>query len=246
MQKLTVSLALQDTANDDFQSANDGGNVAFRATSSCPRNLDITLPSVVVDQCSFRRVDRPRDWSIIKIGDTVELGAHLRDTCKFRKGDFLRVKIIIKDLSTDQITLRGWRLRRSLYFEGMLPNTLNEVCLTLDIDEDDARAPFVQGMEDASLQDVVRKRRVILTNQPFPALSFRAHTPYDANGVSPGDAKWNVYCSSELVCRWVNLRHFANSVDRIRTRISQGVLRQIHEREADPGCEVTASALLLQ
>ena len=247
LQKLTVFPALPATANDYLQSASDNGNVASNGTATTlPRNRNIAPPYVELDQCSFQHIDQPSNWSTIKIGDSVELGVHLRNTPDNRKGDFLRIKQIIKDLSTDLITLRGWRLRRNLYFKGMLPQTLNEVCLTLDIDEDDARAPFVQGMEDVLLGDVVRKRRIILTNQPFPALSFRSHTPYDANGVNPSDAKWNVYCSSELVCRWIHLRHFANSVDRHRNRLSQGVLRQIHEREADTGCEVTASALLLQ
>lgn len=53
---------------------------------------------------------------IIKPGDTIELKDHSgRSSDRLISGDFLRVKAIIEDLETKEITIRGERFRRIAY-----------------------------------------------------------------------------------------------------------------------------------
>jgi DNA (cytosine-5)-methyltransferase 1 len=54
--------------------------------------------------------------SVIKPGDTVELRDHsAHESDLMHSGDFVRIKKIIINLETDEVRLRGHRLRRTKY-----------------------------------------------------------------------------------------------------------------------------------
>ncbi|KAL6162354.1 hypothetical protein ACJQWK_11290 [Exserohilum turcicum] len=57
--------------------------------------------------------------AVIKPGDTVELHSPSQQRNDMQSGDFLRVMHIIQNLATDDVRLRGHRMRRTKYFGGL-------------------------------------------------------------------------------------------------------------------------------
>ena len=90
------------------------------------------------------------------------------------RNSFIRIVDIIQDTRSQAVTLRGWIFQRASYLGGILKKDSNEVCWIMHVDKDDHRDIKVQAMETVPVDDVIGRRRVILTNQPFPKLSFRA------------------------------------------------------------------------
>ena len=109
---------------------------------------------------------------------------------------------------------------------------MNELCLVADIwshDESDHN-PFEAGLENVSLDEVYRKRKVCLKNTTFPGCTFREHTFFDSYGQHAEEHKFDISCSSELTCRWVSLTWFLP-----RTKKPyKHVMRRLTESEADP------------
>ena len=74
------------------------------------KNGSIQLPDTEIQRFKLGK------GSDITPGDTVELidtSSHAADA--MHSGDFLRIKHIIMDLETDEVRLRGYRLRRTKY-----------------------------------------------------------------------------------------------------------------------------------
>ena len=88
-------------------------------------------------------------------------------------GDFLRVKDIIRNTRTMDITLRGWLFRRTREMNGLLERKMNEICWVLHVDSNDRREPAVQGRESVPITDVRKRRLIRMTNRPYPQLSWR-------------------------------------------------------------------------
>ena len=85
---------------------------------------------------------------------------------------------------------------------GLLERKLNEVCWILHIDEDDPRDVKVQGMETVSVREIVKRRRIRLTNQSFPALSWRADSSKETPETIENDRV--LVCRSKYICFYVN------------------------------------------
>ena len=81
------------------------------ARSATPiKNGSIQLPDTELQRFKLGK------GSVITPGDTVELkdtSSHSADA--MHSGDFLRIKHIIMNLETDEVRLRGYRLRRTKY-----------------------------------------------------------------------------------------------------------------------------------
>ena len=75
-------------------------------------NEDIEPPDVSIQSYRF---DKGKGV-VIKPGDTVELRDNSNQRAgDMQSGDFLRVKRIIKNLETEEVRLRGYRMRRTKY-----------------------------------------------------------------------------------------------------------------------------------
>ena len=74
------------------------------------RYAAIQPPEVFIDGYELRA-------TVIKPGDTVELYDPMREPFleTMQSGDFLRIKHIIKNLETDEVRFRGYRMRRMKY-----------------------------------------------------------------------------------------------------------------------------------
>ena len=149
------------------------------------------------------------DGRTLKLGKTVEM----------MDGAFLRIKTILEDRGTGEISLKGFRFQRNLSLNGLLEFKLNEVTLMMEHDPDHHLV---------NLAAVVKIRELIMTNQQYPALSFREIEPDSA--ASSVEYK-SAY--SRLTCRWKY----------IKTSNDKGVLKRLTDVESDEGCSVPQSEL---
>lgn len=160
-------------------------------------------------------------------------GSNLRPyvNVELQNGDFMRIIHVIQDTYTSAVSLRGHMFQRTREMNGVLKKALNEVCWVLHVDEDDEREPSIQAMGDVLVSHVVKRRAIKMTNQPFPALSFRMDPLMD-------EAEEAVSRNRVLVCRWKYLCYYRNAEARDRNAYSQRVLQRIQMVESDTNSAV--------
>ena len=144
---------------------------------------------------------------------------------ELKNGDFMRIVDVIRDPATGEVSLRGWIFRRTRNMNGILEKKYNEVCWILHVDEDDARDVSVQAMESVPVTDVVRRRKIRLTNQAFPAYSFRE------DGLE--DNEQTVLNERVLVCRFKYICTYLNSTMRDRYTWSEKALHRLRAEDCD-------------
>lgn len=179
-----------------------------RSSTVIPRNLPITSPFVGLETFTHNG---------IPLAEKVYVELEDRD--------FLRIVHIIQDTSTSEVTLRGWKFRRTREMNGLIDKKLNEVCWILHIDDDDPRDAKLQGMETVPVCDVVKRRRIRLTNQPFPALSWRV----DGEKENPD----TIENDRVLVCRSKYLCHYVNAKARASYSWCEKGMHRLREDECD-------------
>ena len=143
-------------------------------------------------------------------------------------GDFMRIVSIIREPTTTAITLRGHIFRRTKEMNGILSKKYNELCWILHVDEDDPRHHHIQAMESVPVSQVLRRRKIRLTNQPFPACSFRE----DEGGML--DDEETVLNERVLVCRTKYVCAYKNASEREQYNWSEKALLRIRAEECDP------------
>ena len=208
-----LALWMAQDAEDEMRRLSVAGSDT-KATSSrrssilSPRNLPIISPLVQLDNFTYKG---------IPLAEKVYV--ELEDK------DFLRIVHIIQDTSTSAVTLRGWRFRRTRELNGVIDRKLNEVCWILHVDEDDPRDVKLQGMETVPVCNIVKRRRIRLTNQSFPALSWRE----DEKKESPE----TVENDRVLVCRFKYLCFYANAKARAAYAWHEKGFHRLREDECD-------------
>ncbi|RAR08341.1 S-adenosyl-L-methionine-dependent methyltransferase [Stemphylium lycopersici] len=167
---------------------------------------------------------------VIKPGITVELeDQSIQEVEAMHSGDFLRVKFIVMNLQTDEVRIRGYRMRRTKYLGQMFHWKTNELAMVLRVDEHDQRPPLVAGIEDVSIDEVIRIRECTLTNKPYPFLSFRAEgrSAYPIS-MTNEEIKRQMFEGGQLTCRVMNIQYI-----RKNAKPYSGVVRHLYAREAD-------------
>jgi DNA (cytosine-5)-methyltransferase 1 len=138
-------------------------------------------------------------------------------------GDFLKVRAIFKN--GDGTYVRGLYFRRSKFLPVPDRHT-NELTLVAEECKDDQRPLFVQGQVEYPLTDVLRKRRIIMTRDPYPRRSFRElYTTIE--GVKTDEER--------LVCRYVYSPIYETAYNpkaKRRPKAVEGMIRRITERES--------------
>lgn len=155
-------------------------------------------------------------------------------TVELEDGDFLRISAIIAHPDLQDVWLRGWRLRRTKSMHGMLEMKRNELCMILQLDEDDPRDPLEQGAEEIHLSEVQRLRRLVMTNEDWPAHSF---TEMVENPDKISDRI--VFTEMHLVARWKYIIYFRTQKDRLNLNWTEKLL--VKMREDDKGVESRVS-----
>lgn len=141
--------------------------------------------------------------------------------------NFLRIVDIIEDTEKKTVNLRGWLFTRTQYLNGILEKKKNELCWVLHVDEDDRRDIKIQGMEIVSVDDVVKRRKIRLTNQPWPKLSYRD----DEDGLE--DSDHTVRNQRVLACRFMYVCFYVSEERRNTNSWSERVLQRLRAEDCD-------------
>jgi hypothetical protein len=187
------------------------------------------LPGRSVTIIASRNLAIAPPWAVEELIKT-EMGKFaVGDVVELRSSGFLRISLIIKNLQTDHVKLRGHRLERAREFNGILPKKVNELYLNIEVELDDPRPPMEQGMEEVDLEQVKALRETWLTNKTFPSCSFREKGGY----YDLLDAALNAPC----VVRWKYSCKYLNGRDRWHNRWNERsveLLKEVDFPKGDP------------
>ncbi|KAL6721852.1 hypothetical protein ACLMJK_000957 [Lecanora helva] len=153
-------------------------------------------------------------------------GMQLRANCcvELQDGDFMKILHIVADTSRSNVTVRGHIFQRAQEMNGLLDHRLNEVCWIQHVEDDDLREMSVQCIETRAVSEVVRRRTIRLTNQPFDNLSFRCEEE-DSNG--------NATNFGVLVCRYRYVCLYQNARARDSNTSYEKSLHRLRKDECD-------------
>ncbi|KAF1916765.1 S-adenosyl-L-methionine-dependent methyltransferase [Ampelomyces quisqualis] len=200
--------------------------VSEKSAEKLRQNASITYPDSQTQRYKLSK------GCVITPGATVELkdhSSHASAGDDLHSGDFLRVKHIIINLQTNEVRLRGHRLRRLKYFGQIFDWKFNELAMVLRVHENETRCSFVAGMEDIPVDQVLRLRDCVITNKPYPLLSFKdgPRCAFPAS-LSRKEVKQKLFHGGRLACRVVNIGFLSNN-----SKPYSGIVRHLYAREAD-------------
>ena len=179
-----------------------------KSSAVLPRNLPITAPFVSLDHFTHNG---------IRLSPKV--------CVELKDGDFMKIAHIVKDTETSEVTIRGSVFRRTREMNGVLDRKLNEVCWIAHIDDDDPRDHKVQGLETVLVTEVVKRRKIRMTNLSFPALSFRDD--------KHKDTEETVENERVLVCRYKYLCFYSNAKARMLNSWCEKGFHRLHADDCD-------------
>ncbi len=128
---------------------------------------------------------------------------HPKVFVELQDGDFMKIVHIVEDRRSLDVTIRGWIFRRTRTTDGVFNAKRNEVYWMTYIDDDDPRDHSIQGLETRLVTQVVKRRQIRLTNQSFPALSYRDDRINESNET--------IEDVRVLVCRYKYLIFYPNA-----------------------------------
>jgi DNA (cytosine-5)-methyltransferase 1 len=157
------------------------------------------------------------------------LGSTLKanKTVEFRNGNFLRIKDIIINAETDEVTLRGHRMRRTRDMNGMLPKKMNECLLFFEVDINDDRDPLEQAVVETPLAEVVQLRSVRYTNERFPL-----NRNIDPKEFINKDVALE---TGGLTSRWKYTCRYASAISRYHNSFAERSLERLTPEECTKG-----------
>ena len=180
--------------------------------------------------------NRPFGYPLLEINEYDHGGIMLRAkvNVELDDGDFMRILHVFRDFSTSEVRLRGWLFRRTKHMNAVLEKKLNEVCWILHTDDDDARDAKLQGLEETSVTNVVKRRGIKMTNLPFPELSHRSDLV---------ENEQIIYNERVLVCRWKYVCSYRTARARLKNVWSERALLCLRQEECDGSCGVDGESL---
>ena len=208
----------------------------FTAYGQGHGKLVLDLTQRISDGCSTRRpVQRTslqRNSSIAYT--TKKLDSYTFNNIKINSkanvelsdGDFMRIVDVLQDTTTLSISLRGWIFRRTRQMNGLLERKTNELCWIMHVDEDDSRDPTIQAMVTVPVSSVKSRRKIRMTNKPFPAYSFREDACQDD--------EQTILQERVLICRFKYICMYSNAQARERYVWSEKAICRLRGGECDP------------
>jgi len=165
--------------------------------------------------------------SFLKPGKTVSL----------KDDSFLHITKVIQNQETDIVTLRGWQLKRNRDFDGSLPKQKNELCYIHEVDMDDDRPMLEQSVIEVKLDQVLKIRRLVLTNKLFPECRF------DRTQLPQGDNEFlgkHIEDEELLVARRRYITEYKDARSRenqakIQVNYTRKLIRKLTIEECTPG-----------
>lgn len=172
------------------------------------------------------------DCGTIQPNDVVELiDDSGRQPATLQSGDFLLVRSIVETVQTEDVKLRGYRLRRCKYYQPMfesITDALNDLFLLIDVNIHDDASPWDQGLENVSVDQVIKKRECNFTNMDHKGLGLghlhSHHPPHlrDNHAI----VQW-LFDEGKLICRWVHIREREGNGTPYG-----GIVRRLYKRES--------------
>ncbi|ESZ93456.1 hypothetical protein SBOR_6163 [Sclerotinia borealis F-4128] len=199
----------------------------FKRASLVQRNPEIVPPNIEITSLAWKS-------SSLRPGKAVEL----------KNGTFLKIRSIVKNLTNDQVSIRGWKLvrTRDFIFGGVLQKKRNELAFIHEIDRDDRRDILEQSVHTIQLDDIVKIRRLICTNRSFPECRYnKEHIPPDIARKEPKEIIKFVEDELELVARWALVARYSDAEARVRKGSvvdkprDSAILRSLNKEECTKG-----------
>lgn len=144
-------------------------------------------------------------------------------------GDFMRIDRLLQDHTTKEVFLSGWLFQRMRSMNGIAEKKLNEVAWIMHWTKSDSRNIKQQCLHEVNVSQVVKRRALKLTNQTYPALSFR-------DDLSIAESTEIAEHSRVLVCRWTYICTYADDKARIKNIHDGRALVRLREEESDKHC----------
>ena len=217
--------------DDDFESEegfidwldqNEEGDINISAICS-----DSDVPTTPSSSIVLLR-NPPIQTPFLSLDDFTHNGVrlHPRTFVELRDGTFMKIVHIVKDGRSSDITIRGSIFQRTRTTDGVFDPKRNEVCWMIHIDDDDPRDHSIQGLETRKVTEVVKRRHIRLTNQAFPALSYRDDRIRESNET--------IEDVRVLVCRYKHLIFYPHAKARAASRPwSEKIALRLREDECD-------------
>lgn len=174
----------------------------FQHPALSTRNPEITLPNVEKKSLEWNSL-------LLRPGKTVQL----------TNGTFLKIKTIVENLESDEVSIRGWKLVRTSHFDlsGMAGRKRNEVAFVHELDKDDKQDVWEQSVHTIRPDEIVKIRRLICTNSPFPKYRYeKEHIPLEIASKSKKEILKHIEDDMVLVARWVFVARYSNAEARVR------------------------------
>lgn len=137
--------------------------------------------------------------------------------------DFLSIVMIYRNHATGACFLRGNLIRRTLASNGLLHYKANELYFYQQTASENQNPSLKECLVTRKIDEVFRKREIVITNRPFPALSWRE------NYEDWERSKFERQEKSRLVCRWI----FNEELDPTRKKVMGGSLQSVKEEDCD-------------
>ena len=212
---------LSDAEFGTWLAKQEQGDCSDRRSRTQPRSLhsQVPLPRVTIDQHTHNGIPL-RTKVCVEMTD----------------GDFMRIIKISQNPRSKEVFLGGQIYRRMTFMNGILEKKLNEVCWISHIIDSDSTDRKGQVLQEISVNQVVRRRSLRLTNRPFPQLTFRD----ESNWREDQDTTRN---ERVLVCRWKYICTYRTPIAYSKNIHSEKALIFLREDETDRGLSISDNSL---
>ena len=228
MWRLSPKLVRENDCLDkvDFKALRIEQKSVYARFSSSVSGMPVT-PQTQIYQTGSRRtlpVNRPSNI----LNSYTHHGVDLRPQAavELRNGEFMRIIEIVQDTMSN-IILRGWIFQRTKSLNCIVQKRLNELCWILHVQNDDRREPEIQSIRSINVSEVLKRRRIRMTNRPYPCLSFRED--------SVKDFEQTVLNERVLVCRVKYICYYLDARSKENNQWCERALLQLKATECDSG-----------
>ncbi|TEY54136.1 hypothetical protein BOTCAL_0242g00060 [Botryotinia calthae] len=199
----------------------------FQRAFLTDRNPEISPPNVEISSVAWKS-------SLLRPEKTVEL----------KNGTFLKIKTIIKDLASDDISIRGWKLvrTRDRMLGGIAGKKRNELAFIHEVDRDDKRDVWEQSVHTIRVEEVLKIRRLICTNRLLPECRYsKDDVPVEIRSKEENEILKYIEDEMVLVARIVFVARYPNAEARVRKVAlvdrprESGILRSLQKKECTEG-----------
>lgn len=204
-----------------------GAQSNCQRTFLADRNPEIVPPNVEIPSVAWKS-------SILRPEKTVEL----------KSGAFLKIKTIVKNLSSDEISIRGWKLvrTRDRMLGGIAGKKRNELAFIHEVDRDDKRDVWEQSVQTIQVDEILKIRRLICTNRLLPDCRYnKDDIPVEIRSKEEKEILRYVEEDMVLVARIVFVARYPDAEARVRKGAlvdrprESGILRSLEKKECTEG-----------